>query len=163
VQLRRLVPTSSAPGKRRPRYRVGGSSRSWSVAGCRSRGPLVGWERGGAQTQASLLWDRAKRTSRSGGLKYPFLGGALLLPGAMAGDFFLGGGGQRIAVGIRHSALFGVSHPPISLSPSCRSIFIAFFIPISIPTAAQRTRKGSFQTNGRREGFARLLKWKHLK
>ncbi|CAL9168587.1 unnamed protein product [Musa hybrid cultivar] len=29
--------------------------------------------------------------------------------------------------------------------------------------AAQRTRKGSFQTNGRREGFARLLKRKHLK
>jgi hypothetical protein len=47
------------------------------------------------------------RASSSGGWKYPSFGGSRFFPTT---DFFLGGGGQTRAVGIRHPTLFGVVH-----------------------------------------------------
>ncbi|PKU68908.1 hypothetical protein MA16_Dca010652 [Dendrobium catenatum] len=74
------------------------------------------------QAQASLLGVKANRASRSGGWKYPPLGGSRPFPVA-GDDLFLGGGGHGISDGILQLIFFGVSHPSSSLASTISSLF----------------------------------------
>ncbi|URE12775.1 hypothetical protein MUK42_22955 [Musa troglodytarum] len=67
---------------------VFGRSSALAFVARRGRGILLGRCRGRVQAQGALLGERAKRASRSGWWKYPFSGGALLLPDTAAGYFF---------------------------------------------------------------------------
>lgn len=72
---------------------------------------LLEEEEDGQEAQdASLRLGSTKSDSRSGGWKYPFLGGSLFSPSDTTG-FFLGGGGHTVDAGIRHSHRRGVAHP----------------------------------------------------
>lgn len=72
-----------------------------------------------SHAQASLIVGIAKRTSRSGGLKNPFLGDSCFLFFKLNG-FFLGGGGHAKGSGMRQPLCLGVLQP--CSAASCASM-----------------------------------------